>query len=260
MDLIGEERGRLARAASWFEATPAEVVGLAVLLVCAIGATGVLVWSALGRPALPDGAAMGAGDAGQVGAAAGPTGAAPGDAAAPEQPGGHEHHGDVDDPIDGPLGGQAANGEVTVHVAGAVAAPGVVTLPAGSRVTDAVDAAGGLLGDADPSRINLARPLEDGEQLLILREGEEPPEPPPGAAGGPTAADGAASGGGGPVDLNRATVEQLQSLPGIGPAIAARIVQHRDQHGPFRTPGDLRDVSGIGEKRFQDLADLVTVG
>jgi competence protein ComEA len=258
MDLIGEERGRLARAASWLEATPAEMVGLAVLLVCALGATGVLVWSALGRPALPEEQPSGTTEGvGHVGAAARPGGAAPDGRADLDDRDGDDHDGGPVDPDDGSV----ATGEVTVHVAGAVAAPGVVTLPAGSRVTDAVDAAGGLLGDADPSRVNLARPLEDGEQLLILREGEEAPLPAPGPSGGPNAADGAVAGGrGGPIDLNRATVEQLQTLPGIGPAIAARIVEHRDQHGPFAVPGDLRDVSGIGEKRFQDLADLVTVG
>lgn len=268
MDLIGEERGRLARAASWFEATPAEVVGLAVLLVCALGATGVLIWSAFGRPALPDqgasGAAEDAGDAGaagHVGVAADPGGTTPEGDTGHGHADGHEPDGGAARPSGGPRDGPGPDGAVTVHVAGAVAAPGVVTLPVGSRVTDAVDAAGGLLGDADPSRINLARTLEDGEQLLILREGEEAPELAPAPAGAPNAPDGASSGGGGgPIDLNRATVEQLQTLPGIGPAIAARIVQHRDQHGPFRAPGDLRDVSGIGEKRFQDLADLVTVG
>jgi competence protein ComEA len=252
MDLIGEERGRLARAASWLEATPAEVVGLAILLVSAVAVTGVLVWSALGRPALaaadvtatpetgPEAADVGvAADAGlddEGGEGTGPEVAAHDEAAAVDEP----------EPTD----------EVTVHVAGAVAQPGVVTLPGGSRVTDAVAAAGGLLPDADPSRVNLARQLQDGEQLVILRAGEEPPPPTPGDAA--AASDGTASDG--PVDLNTASVEQLQTLPGIGPALAQRIVRHRDEVGPFRAPGDLRDVSGIGEKRFQDLADLITVG
>lgn len=257
MDLIGEERGRLARAASWLDATPAEVTGLAVLLASALVATAVLVWTALGRPALGDPGvdADSEGVAAEVGAAPGPD----------DGGGGAGHAASVDDvgPEDGHGGGAdgeaAPNGEVTVHVAGAVAEPGVVTLPAGSRVTDAVAAAGGLLDDADPSRINLARPLEDGEQLLILREGEDPP---PAAAGGTPGGGGAGTGTAEPdrLDLNTASAEQLRTLPGIGPALADRIVAHREQHGPFQDPGDLRDVSGIGEKRFQDLADLVTVG
>jgi competence protein ComEA len=258
VDLIGEERGRLARVASWFDASPTEIVGLAVLLVCALVATGVLVWSALGRPDL---AATGA-----------DPGADPGAAAVGHEPGpGEEHdHGGRADlevvPEDAPHGSSevAASAEVTIHVAGAVGAPGVVTLPAGARVTDAIEAAGGLLEDADPARINLARPLEDGEQLLVLRVGEEPPaaasRPASAGEGAGAASDGAGDPDGGPIDLNTATAEQLETLPGVGPAIAGRIVQHREAHGPFRTPGDLRDVSGIGEKRFQDLADLVTVG
>jgi competence protein ComEA len=273
MDLIGEEQGRLTRAASWFRATPAEVAGLAVLLACALFATGVLAWSAFGRP-LPtptaaDGAASasGVGSPAEVGVAGGPDGADAAGAGDPhEAPEGHAAGDVTSAPAAAP---PDATGEVTVHVAGAVAAPGVVVLPAGARVTDAIEAAGGLLPDADPSRVNLARPVADGEQLLVLREGEEPPPPVAGssvdpAAGGasPGASSGASSaaGGDGRVDVNTATVEQLETLPGVGPAIAGRIVQHREQHGPFRTPGDLRDVSGIGEKRFQDLADLVTVG
>jgi competence protein ComEA len=256
MELIGEERGRLARAASWLEASPVELVGLAVLLVSALVATGVLVWTAVGRPALggptdatvatvgDEHAASAVGTEAEVGSTAGgPDHPAPGT-------------GTDDDGHGAPAGG--ASGEVIVHVAGAVATPGVVTLPAGSRVADAVEAVGGLLADADPSRINLARPLQDGEQLLVLRAGEEPPPPVAGGAPTPEGADPAV--GSGLVDLNAASSEQLQTLPGIGPAIAGRIVQHREQHGPFRTPGDLRDVSGIGEKRFQDLAALITVG
>jgi competence protein ComEA len=261
MDLIGQERGRLARAAGWLDASPAEATGLAVLLVCALTATGVLVWSALGRPTL----AAGGPPADHRGAAA--VGDVPdaadthdGHAGGPGVADDHGGHGEGGAGL-GPGEVAAPSGEVTVHVAGAVSDPGVVTLPAGSRVTDAITAAGGLTGDADPARINLARPLVDGEQLLVLRVGEEPPPgtppsgTPPAGPGGASAADG-----GGLVDLNTATLEQLQTLPGVGPAIAGRIVDHREQHGPFRAPGDLRDVSGIGEKRFQDLADRITVG
>lgn len=302
MDLIGEERGRLARVASWFDASPTEITGLAVLLVCALAATGALVWAALGRPDLPGadiadvaGSADAAANAvGQDPSGHGPDGTPDGQRPSHVPPHEHDHsHGHADDQL---LGGEAGPGgeaahpggvagpglaaEVTVHVAGAVASPGVVVLDGGARVDDAIGAAGGLLEDADTTRINLARPLVDGEQLLVLRVGEEPPagsvpgassdgsagtggagQPDAGAATGGGGSGGGAGGAqGGPVDLNLASEQELQSLPGIGPSIAARIVQHRERHGPFRQPGDLRDVSGIGEKRFQDLADLITVG
>ncbi len=278
MDLIGNERGRLARLASWLEASHAELAGLGILLSCALVATGLLVWSALGRPGLdvasdgevtaphgeaaPGEVASGPATVGDpAGAAGGGAGGGAGDPPSDEvEPTGQEHDGAA--PHGHPDTGVTTRA-VTVHVAGAVAAPGVVTLPAGARVTDAVAAAGGLTDDADGARINLARPLEDGEQLLVLAVGEEPPEGhvPGGAVTGGQEQGGAqAAAAPGPVDINTATSEQLQVLPGIGPALAGRIVQHREQHGPFRTAGDLRDVSGIGEKRFQDLAPLVTVG
>lgn len=288
MDLIGEERGRLARAAGWLDASRAEAAGLVVLLVGALAVTLVLVWGALGRPSLA-GAPV-AGTPGTAGVSEVPTdgesiaaigqdpaaaGAADPDAAegqAEGQAGGEaggqgETHAHVPDA--GPAA-SAEGAEVTVHVAGAVVGPGVVTLPGGARVADAIAEVGGLTADADPTRVNLARPLVDGEQILVLREGEEPPPPLAGSpsgdpATGPSGAgDGASGAGGGPaggpVDVNTAGSADLETLPGIGPALASRIISHREQHGPFREPGDLRDVSGIGEKRFQDLAPLITVG
>jgi competence protein ComEA len=270
VDLIGEERGRLARAAGWLDASPAEAAGLAVLLVGALLVTGVLVWGAVGRPSLTEAGteggltAAGDVDTGDADAGAAAVGVDPADsaagpgqdaAAAPAGEGATASH-DHDE--------AAVPAEVTVHVAGAVTRPGVVTLPGGSRVADAIEQAGGLDPDADTARINLARPLTDGEQIVVLREGEEAPPPPPGepAAGVQPSGDGPAEAGaaGGLVDVNTASLAELETLPGIGPALAQRIVTHREQQGPFREPGDLRDVSGIGEKRFQDLADLVTVG
>lgn len=277
MELIGEERSRAARALDWLDATRAELVGLGVLLVGAVLLTGVLVWTAFGRPALPEPAATGdvAADVGTAvdGAdgASSPTGAE--DAGHPvggevDSPDGH---GPADDGHDvrggqGEHGGGGASGEgveVTVHVAGHVAEPGVVTLPAGSRVTDAVAAAGGATERADLSRINLARPLLDGEHVRVVDAEEEvPPDPGGPAAGtrGTAGADGGGAAAAGPIDINRASAGELQALPGIGPALADRIVDHRERHGPFRQPGDLRDVSGIGEVRFQELADRITVG
>lgn len=256
MDLIGEERGRAARAATWLQATRAELVGLAVLLSGALVVTGVVVWQALDRPSALPGTTAGDLAAGAAGMPAGGAGAA-----GAHDPNGEPHHsGDPEDAVTGggpPLDGPAADapaGEVVVHVSGAVAEAGVVTLPAGARVADAVAAAGGVVDGAELAAVNLARLLTDGEHVHVPREGEAPP-PSDAAPGGPSAgADG------GTVDLNRAGAAELETLPGIGPALAQRIIAHREQHGPFREVGQLRDVSGIGEKRFQDLAPLVTVG
>jgi competence protein ComEA len=150
--------------------------------------------------------------------------------------------------------GAAAGDEVVVHVVGAVVAPGVQRLPAGSRVVDAVDAAGGALGDADLGRVNLAGLLTDGQQVYVLRQGEAPP-PPPAGAGSDT--DGGAAGG--LVDINQASADQLDELPGVGPATAAAIIAHREQHGPFASVDDLIDVRGIGEAKLEQLRDLATV-
>lgn len=145
----------------------------------------------------------------------------------------------------------APPGPVVVHVAGAVVAPGVQRLPAGARVIDAVDAAGGFRPDADPSRINLAAELVDGTQVYVPAVGEAAP---------PSAA-GAGVGGvdDGLVDLNTADVEALDTLPGIGPATAAAIVEHRERNGPFTSVDELLDVRGIGQAKLAQLRDLVRV-
>jgi len=143
-----------------------------------------------------------------------------------------------------------------VHVAGAVSVPGVHPLPAGARVTDAIDAAGGLTPDADGSRINLAAPVADGERVYVPAVGEQPP---PVAVGGvPSGAVGAGLAAG-PVDLNTADEAALDSLPGVGPATAAAIIEHRDRIGGFTSVEQLLDVRGIGEAKLDALRDLVTV-
>ncbi len=138
---------------------------------------------------------------------------------------------------------------VFVHVAGAVAAPGVYRFAGGARVDDAVRAAGGVTDDADLDGVNLAARLNDGDKVTIPVRGA------PGDGGG----SGSADDGGGRVNLNAATATELQALPGIGPSLAERIVAHREQRGPFRTVKDLLKVSGIGPKKFEGLEDLVTV-
>jgi competence protein ComEA len=141
---------------------------------------------------------------------------------------------------------------VVVAVTGKVVHPGMFTLPAGARVADAVQAAGGLLPEADPGSVNLARRLNDGEQVAV---GAAVPAGAPGPPGGPA---GSATPGG-MVNLNTATVEQLDTLPGVGPVLAQRIVDYRTQHGGFRSVDDLRQVDGVGDARFKQLKPRVTV-
>jgi competence protein ComEA len=140
---------------------------------------------------------------------------------------------------------------VTVHVVGEVRHPGVYELPAGARARDAVDAAGGLLGAAEQEAVNLARVLTDGEQLTVPRHGAAPTANPAGPGGVPAA--------GGKVDLNTATAAELDTLPGVGPSTAAKIVADRTSNGPFRSVDDLMRVSGIGPAKFDSLKDLVRV-
>lgn len=137
--------------------------------------------------------------------------------------------------------------ELVVAVSGRVRRPGLVRLPPGARVADALEAAGGVLPDTDISSLNLARKVVDGELIAVGVPA------PTGAAADP------AGGGTGLVNLNTATVEQLQTLPGVGPVLAARIIDHRTQHGPFTTVAELRDVTGIGDAKFNELKDRVTV-
>jgi competence protein ComEA len=210
--------------------------------------TGVTVVS--GAPTVAPSDGGGRAGAGSAGAAAAPTGAGAG--------------------VGGAGSGPSASAAVAVvYVVGAVAHPGVVRLHAGDRVTDALDAAGGAAADADLTRLNLARPAVDGERLYVPRAGETevPAELPAdrgpgGATGGGTAGGDGADGGvqaDAVVDLNTADATTLETLPGIGPAMAQRILTWREEHGGFRTVEDLLEVSGIGDARFAELRDRVRV-
>ncbi|WP_267424673.1 MULTISPECIES: helix-hairpin-helix domain-containing protein, partial [unclassified Curtobacterium] len=162
---------------------------------------------------------------------------------------------------------------VVVHVLGAVAHAGVVTVPGGGRVTDALEAAGGASGDADLARLNLARPLVDGERLYVPRVGEvDVPQALGTDSGGGAGSGGSLAGSGASgdaesggsaasdvVDLNTADQAALETLPGIGPGLAQRILAWRDEHGRFSAVEDLLDVSGIGDGRFAELQDRVRV-
>tara|TARA_Y100000114_G_scaffold153581_1_gene173829 strand:- start:4801 stop:5379 length:579 start_codon:yes stop_codon:yes gene_type:complete len=140
-----------------------------------------------------------------------------------------------------------ASTSLYVHVSGAVNAPGLYVLHADARVVDAVAAAGGLAEDAEAAGVNLARPVSDGEQVIVPRVGEAPAAGPAGVT-----ADGR-------VNLNSADEGALDTLPGVGPAIAGRIIEWREANGRFASVDDLLSVSGIGPKMLESLRDLVTV-
>ena len=137
-----------------------------------------------------------------------------------------------------------------VHIAGAVRAPGLYRLAAGDRVADAVARAGGFTDDAERAGVNLARPVADGEQIVVPVAGATPDD---------GAGTGAATAAGGLIDLNTATREQLDTLPRVGPAIADRIIAWRKENGRFTSVDDLGSVPGIGEKMLDGLRDLVRV-
>ena len=168
---------------------------------------------------------------------------------------------------DAAAGPTAPEGPVVVHVAGAVQHPGVVQLPAGSRVQDAVDAAGGLTGQADTARVNLARPVLDGERIWVPHPGEEIPELPPdpgpaapSAGGGAAGAEPGTEDGTGQepvVSLNTADRQGLESLPGVGPVTAGAILDWRTEHGRFTSVEELLEISGIGEATLEKLRPRV---
>ena len=141
----------------------------------------------------------------------------------------------------------AAPASLYVHVSGAVAAPGLYVLHEGARVVDAISAAGGFAAEAERSAVNLARPISDGEQLVVSVLGAAPP------AGANEAA------GDGRVNLNTADAAALDTLPRIGPAMAERIISWRDDNGGFTSIEDLLAVPGIGDKMLESLRDQVTV-
>ncbi len=154
------------------------------------------------------------------------------------------------DGVSDPFAADPLGGVVVVHVVGEVAVPGVVELEPGARVAEAVDAAGGATKKADLGALNLARPVEDGEQVVVPRKG--------GAGGG---GDGAASAAPSDnrVDLNGADATLFETLPGIGPVLAGRIVAWREEHGRFSSVAELQEVSGIGPRLFAQLEGLVRV-
>lgn len=193
---------------------PRTVVAVSVVLVAAVGFAGYQYWSARPQPVTA------------------PALVAPAPVPAQAAAG---------------TGTGAGAGWILVDVSGKVRDPGVRRLPAGSRVEDALAAAGGVRPGTDITGLNRARVLMDGEQVLVGA-----PAPPPAAGGGPAPGPGT-----GPLSLGTATVEQLDGLPGVGPVLAQHIVDFRTARGGFRSVEELRQVDGIGERRFADLRKLV---
>ncbi len=217
-DPFGIERpvytSRLDQLRDWLGAGHRELIGIGVILIGGLVVTAIVVIGALTRIAeLPGG-----------------------QAALPSIDSWDAEHGQP---------AMFNQQQVTVHVAGAVSQPGVRHLTHGSRVAAAIEAAGGAAADANLDAINLARIINDGEQIIVPHVGDDIED-------GHTA-DGR-------ININRASATQLEALPGIGPARAQTIVEYRESHGPFTAPTDLRAISGIGEATFQRLAELITVG
>ncbi|MGH9227025.1 MAG: helix-hairpin-helix domain-containing protein, partial [Acidimicrobiales bacterium] len=146
----------------------------------------------------------------------------------------------------------------TVHAAGAVVSPGIYAVPSGARIADVLLAAGGALPEADLGRLNLAARVADGDRVYVLRKGEAAEAGAEATAGSASpAAAGTAPAG--PLDLNTATAEQLDTLPGVGPATAQAIITYRTRHGRFRSVTELLEVPGIGPAKLESVRSLVKV-
>ena len=226
------ERGLIAdrlRGARWALSVK-HVVVIASILVVGIGWA---AWSTLSARPVPVDQ---------------PTGVMPGSSVAGSPVAGGSRSGPSTSPA-------ATTKDVVVHVAGKVRRPGLVHAKAGARVADVIAAAGGALPGVDLSTVNLARPVTDGEQILVGIDG------PPGGGIPTTAAatPGGEKSDGGVVDLNTATAEQLDGLPGVGPVLAQRILDWRAEHGRFTSVDELQEVDGVGDKKFADLKPHVRV-
>lgn len=161
-----------------------------------------------------------------------------------------------------PATGRAEAAEVTVYVTGAVQKPGLVTVPEGTRIAAAVEACGGMLPTAAKESINLAQVLKDGQQITVPERQQLPAQAVSGAASAAAQAKAAAAGGAvssGLVNINTADEKLLDTLPGIGPAMAKRIIEYRETQGPFTAIEELKRVKGIGEAKFAKLKDKVCI-
>jgi len=146
---------------------------------------------------------------------------------------------------------------IYVHVAGAVRRPGLFRVPAGSRTAAAIGRAGGLSRKADLASVNLAAPLQDGQQVLVPEAGAAPAPAAASGTSGTTGSSVAGAAPAAPISLSSATPEQLDTLDGIGPTLSERIIEYREANGGFQSLEELREVDGIGDKRFESLSQAV---
>ncbi|MDQ1443633.1 MAG: competence protein ComEA [Acidimicrobiaceae bacterium] len=231
-------RERLTAVADALGTTPGRVVaGMAVAVVLAVA----LGWTLLASPASVASVGAGAG----IGAGGAGDGALP--RAVPSAPSSTD------------AAEAASGGPAYVYVTGAVAQPGVYRAPPDARVADVLDAAGGPAPDADLVQLNLAAPVSDGERVYVPRKGEPPPAGVPSGVAAGAGLVGGAVPAGLPVNLNTATAEQLDALPGVGPSTARAILAWRQQHGRFKRVDDLLHVRGIGPAKLEALRTEVRV-
>ena len=215
-----------------------EVVGLIVIVVALLAGAGLWYTRSLPRPVDVATTAGSAAPMAQTSFGASPSGAAPAVAIAPGSA--------------SASASASATATLIVDVAGAVRKPGVFEFAPGDRVIDAVERAGGALDVADLTLLNLAAPLTDGQQILVPKKGAAPPSGAPvvgGVPGGSTTL----------VNINTADEATLETLNGVGPVLAAAIMQYRTEHGPFASVDQLDEVSGIGPATLEDLRSQVTV-
>ena len=259
-DLDDLDDGLRARVRRWFRLPEAfvgarwepgrlAVIGLAVVVAVAAAIFGLRVaWAGGDGTVLAPGGGSRAGPTG-LSAGAAPVGAGSASGFPSATPSASSSA------VPGAVG---AVGAVVVHVVGRVRKPGLQRLPPGSRVADALEAAGGAAKGADLARVNLARVLVDGEQVVVPAPGDPDPPGAP-ATGGGGGSGGTGANGGGLVSINTADLAGLDTLPGVGPVLAQRILDWRAEHGKFTTVDELGEVSGIGEKMMERLRPLVTL-
>ena len=168
-------------------------------------------------------------------------------------------------PSESPAGGSQASpsaspaSDLVVYVCGAVRSPGVVRLPQGARVTDAIQMAGGPTGKAELTAVNLAAQVADGQQIVVPEQGQGAVAVAPATGSASGGAGAGATAPGALVNINTASAEELDALDGVGPATAQKIIDYRTEHGGFKTIDEIKEVPGIGDAKFAAMKDQITV-
>ena len=157
----------------------------------------------------------------------------------------------------------STNSSIIIYICGAVKESKVITLPEDSRISDAIDAVGGLTDNADLTNINLAYILEDGEKIYIPKKGEEPPNESSAASSSDQSSSysnySATSTKNNKININKATQTELETIPSVGPSTALKIIEYREQNGKFKSIEDIKNVSGIGDAKYEKMKDYITV-